>query len=850
MTSLNPKSALAAVTLILVLSIPVVTAGASTEGPGLSSLRFVEDLNGDGRVDVLDVLTLILRGRDDPSAEGLDFSGDGVFSLRDVVSLVRRITGNSLNEAAPTEYSWRVIGPGGGGGQFLPTVSPADPTHVFVRCDMTGAYVTYDGGSGWRMFNLRNVITDFQFDPSSPGTVYAASSGLFRSDDRGMRWSLVYPSPADIIREHMAGDHADHWIETAQGQPEGEQAGGVELVRVDPSDSRRLWLAHSAPWGSSYYVLVSNDRGASWRRVAEGLESRPLGLFPGAWWDRPDQLLIVTGSEAITVSDTSRVQIGLPLPGTAVAADGGRGEDGALVYILAGNKVYLSEDRGSSWRDVSSPLFSGGTFNTLAVCETRPEVVYLSCGEYPNWQFGIFKTADKGAQWEWVYRADGNGVLTNNLVDKGWLDNQYGPSWRGSALSIGVGPRDPDICYVTDYGGTMRTLDGGRTWNQVYSETHADGSYTSRGLDVTGSYTLKFNPFDSLHIFAPTTDIGAFQSFDGGLTWQTGTRGVPSNWRNTCYWMEFDPEVPGRAWSAWSNKHDLPRDKMFRYGYSNPLGGVMVSSDGGRNWTGSSVGLPVDFVATHLVIDPRSPSTLRTLYASGFRVGVYKSSNGGLSWQATAAIPGANKNVWRLAVLPDGRLFALVARDWPDNRTNVPGGLYVSDNDGASWSQVSLPGGVNFPNDLIYDPAEPNRLYLSCWPWMEVGPMVKGNWQVTNRGGGLLMSEDRGNTWRRIFREDAHVYGAAVDPANSATIVINTFDSAAFRSDDRGESWSRIRGYNFKWGYRPIFDPRRPGMIYLTTFGGGIHHGPAAGDPAAFEDIDNFQLRWRWGEEF
>ncbi len=48
---------------------------------------------------------------------------------------------------------WSVIGPGGGGALFLPTVSPHDPRTVLARCDMTGAYITNDAGGSWRMFN-------------------------------------------------------------------------------------------------------------------------------------------------------------------------------------------------------------------------------------------------------------------------------------------------------------------------------------------------------------------------------------------------------------------------------------------------------------------------------------------------------------------------------------------------------------------------------------------------------------------------------------------------------------------------------------------------------------------------
>ena len=41
---------------------------------------------------------------------------------------------------------FRVIGPGGGGAMFNPTISPHDPNTVLVSCDMTGSYITQMGG--------------------------------------------------------------------------------------------------------------------------------------------------------------------------------------------------------------------------------------------------------------------------------------------------------------------------------------------------------------------------------------------------------------------------------------------------------------------------------------------------------------------------------------------------------------------------------------------------------------------------------------------------------------------------------------------------------------------------------
>ena len=53
------------------------------------------------------------------------------------------------------------------------TISPHDPSEVLVACDMTGAYMSHDGGHSWRMFNLRGTVRFFVFDPLSAHTIYA-----------------------------------------------------------------------------------------------------------------------------------------------------------------------------------------------------------------------------------------------------------------------------------------------------------------------------------------------------------------------------------------------------------------------------------------------------------------------------------------------------------------------------------------------------------------------------------------------------------------------------------------------------------------------------------------------------
>src|SRR5579864_6855977 len=93
---------------------------------------------------------------------------------------------------------FRIIGPGGGGAMFNPTISPHDSNTVLVSCDMTGSYITHDGGRSWRMFNLRGTTRFFVFDPLDSHTMYAETIGLWRSTDDGESWKLVYPKPAAV----------------------------------------------------------------------------------------------------------------------------------------------------------------------------------------------------------------------------------------------------------------------------------------------------------------------------------------------------------------------------------------------------------------------------------------------------------------------------------------------------------------------------------------------------------------------------------------------------------------------------------------------------------------------------
>ena len=130
---------------------------------------------------------------------------------------------------------------------FLPTISPHDPNTVLELCDMTGAYISRDGGQSWRMFNLRSRASAFAFDPKDPQVIYAGNIALWKSQDSGKTWSMIFPDPKKNTVECMRDDHAAAILSTDDPAYSTGRAG---FIAVDPDDHSRV------------YAVFSNQRGA------------------------------------------------------------------------------------------------------------------------------------------------------------------------------------------------------------------------------------------------------------------------------------------------------------------------------------------------------------------------------------------------------------------------------------------------------------------------------------------------------------------------------------------------------------------------------------------------------------
>jgi photosystem II stability/assembly factor-like uncharacterized protein len=743
-----------------------------------------------------------------------------LFFLRFLLGVLL-LLGGSSSSFRPGNF--RVIGPGGGGAMFHPTVSPHDADTVLVGCDMTGAYITHDGGKSWRMFNLRGVAQFFVFDPLDENVIYTQSTGLWRSGDQGATWNLVYPKPDSIKSIKMSSDHSDEDI-IAEPNP----LGSITAMTIDPANSKIYYVAAGDRKKGISALFVSQDGGQNWVKEAD-LPDVASRLWVNPSSPREGRTLLITGSHFIAEkTSTGLHQISLPAAKTLADISAGFDKTGkTVIYVIGDESAYVFDNKETIWRKVS--LGQGSAkMRAIATSFHHPDTAYVSYNSLEEdgikW-LGVAKTTDAGRSWQLVWKEDSNpaGKSAPNIHDA-WITERFGADWGENPLALTVADQDANISYGTDLGRTMRTTDGGANWVAVYSRKSEENGWVSTGLDVTNAYGYHFDPFDHNRQFISTTDIGLFRSEDGGLSWVSSTQGVPKDWMNTTYWIVFDPDVKGRVWSVNSWTHDLPRPKMWRRkGIQDYRGGVCRSDDGGRTWTKSSAGME-QTAATHILLDPSSPSDSRVLYVAGFGRGVYKSTDGGKNWTLkNAGITQKEPFAWRIVRSSEGTLYVLLARRSEDGSigNDGDGAIYRSSNGAETWTPVAMPQGSNGPNGLAVDPHDPNRIYLAAWA------RDKGD---HGDGGGIYLSEDAGKTWRQVLDRDRHIYDLTIDTRNSSILYAAGFESSAWRSTDRGETWTRIPGFNFKWGHRVFPDTLDPKKVYITTFGGGVWYGSVDGE--------------------
>jgi photosystem II stability/assembly factor-like uncharacterized protein len=291
------------------------------------------------------------------------------------------------------------------------------------------------------------------------------------------------------------------------------------------------------------------------------------------------------------------------------------------------------------------------------------------------------------------------------------------------------------------------------------------------------------------------------------------------------------------------------RPNEFYFGHVN--GGVWKTVDGGRVWTPVFDSQPVASIGA-MAVAPSSPdvvyvgsgeSTLRD--SVGYGNGVYKSTDAGRTWAHVGL--EATQHIGKIAVNPRNPDVVFVAAIGHLYAANPERGVFRSRDGGRSWQKVLYKDENVGAAEVVIDPTNPRVVFAGLWntrrpPWFVYAP-------TNGPGGGLYRSSDGGTTWTLLTaglpREGIGRSGIAVSPSNPRRVyavvdcLVPEPGAAApaaatgggqtspgqggfFRSDDGGMSWRRMSGDQALWGRGWYFeklavDPGNEDIVYVPN---------------------------------
>ncbi len=571
---------------------------------------------------------------------GLNYSDPGTYAG---AILVRSTTGGASWAATPAQ-------PTSLSGIDKLISAPGTPLRLFAS-DRLAVATSADGGTSWSSVALPasgtacGQITRIAAHPTASNGLVVACAG------RG----LLVTADASVVSPSWQTFDASNGLSA-----NGTQAPQISAIVLHPGfpGTARIWVG-----ASDGGLLSTSNGGTNWSAINTGFQSsniRALATHP-----------IDTGATAVFLA--------------------GYGDSNTTTRA-----IYKSDDSGANWATSNSGL-NAEQIRSIAIDPTTVDTDPLTAENFTvyasgrseripaaaNKDGGIYKSTDAGASWTTI---DTGIALIGGRPDLG----------TGRTIAL-----DPRSCVAPPVSGPCPIGSGGlRT---LFVTGSGRPNLTAAGL-----------PYLSSRIYR-STDAGAtWTSSETGLPLpqDLGPPGAqnyaymggvvplvfdPSNTQNLYIgtFLNWSPEVAGATPPTIAN-------------------GVFKSSDGGSTWVHASNGLPryagagsTNWSVLALAVNPANPQILyaglTNLFGPTLSGDVYKTTNGGASWtQASAGIAG--QDVRALFIDPNDPSGDTIYAGTGGDGAN-PGGVYRSTNGGASWNSISL----GLPADAATALAMPRR---------------------------------------------------------------------------------------------------------------------------------------------
>ena len=558
--------------------------------------------------------------------------------------------------------------------------------HVFGPNKERGVYRTTDGGKTWKNILFRNDSTgvaDMIMDPSNPKIIYVSFWQAGRKP-----WMLVSGGMGSAI--FKTTDGGDTWTDITRnpGLPQSGPLGAIGIT-VSPAKPSRLWaIVEHEPNGGVYR---SDDAGATWSFTSGDRNLRQRAWYYSKLYADP--------------KDTNVVYA--PQVSPMISKDGGKtftrgfgGGDNHDIWIdptnpkriavAHDNGVIITTDGGTTSTRVTAPT---GQYYHVHLTHADP---YHGCGakQDAGSSCGPVRAAPQLGG-----RGGGGGGFGGGApaAPAGGFSEFYGVA-GGESGYISSNPKDPDIMYGANYGGSLDVL------NRRTGKTEALDPWplNPMGHDAKDSkyrfqwtYPIVHSPHASNTIYVGSNVV--FRTLDGGKSW---TPISPDLTRN-------DPRTLGASGGPITKDQTSVEyyGTVFTIAESKITKGIIwtgsddgllyVTRDNGVSWKNvTPKGLPEWMRWSIIEAGQHAPGTAfvagNRYQMDDFTPYLYRTTDYGVTWtKITTGIPADH---FTRAIREDlhrpGMLYAATER-----------GMYLSYDNGGTWASLQK----NLPPVPVHD---------------------------------------------------------------------------------------------------------------------------------------------------